>query len=49
MSTGRFNGRHYEGYMRVLRELKREEAEARNAQTPDEKRKKNRVKEEDHG
>lgn len=36
---GRFNGRHRKGFMKVLRELKREEAEERNARTPDEKRK----------
>lgn len=29
-----YNGRHGRGYSRTLRELKREEAEARNALTP---------------
>lgn len=37
---GRFNGRHRKGFMQVLRELKREEAEARNALTPDDRRSK---------
>lgn len=39
---GRFNGRYHKGYMRALRELKREEADERNAATPDERRKANR-------
>lgn len=28
-----YNGRHHKGYNRVLREIKREEAEERNART----------------
>lgn len=37
---GRYNGRHYRGYGKLQRELKREEAEARNALTPDDRRSK---------
>lgn len=33
-----FNGRYRKGYRRILRELRREEAEARNALTPPERR-----------
>lgn len=40
---GRFNGRHRRGFMKVLRELKREEAEERNARTSEDRRKKNRT------
>lgn len=36
---GRYNGRHYRGYGKLQRELKREEAEARNTLTPDDRRK----------
>lgn len=34
-----FNGRYYKGYMRHIREIKREEAEARNAATSPERAK----------
>lgn len=34
-----FNGRHYRGYMRTVREIKREEAIARNAATLPDQRK----------
>lgn len=37
-----FDGRYRKGFMKILRELKREEAEARNALTPDDRRKANR-------
>lgn len=33
-----FNGKYRKGYMRVLKALKREEAETRNALTPPERR-----------
>lgn len=39
-----FHGKQYRGAKADLKKVKREEAEARNAQTPDERRKKNRVK-----
>jgi hypothetical protein len=37
-----FKGRYNKGYMRTVRELKHEEAVARNAKTPPERRKANR-------
>jgi hypothetical protein len=41
---GSFSGKQYAGAKADLKKLKREEAETRNAQTPDERRKKNRKK-----
>lgn len=38
----RFSGRQHRGAMRQVRELKQDEAEARNAVTPDKKRRANR-------
>lgn len=38
----RFNGRHHRGYMQVIREEKRAEAEQRNAVTPYERTRKGR-------
>lgn len=38
--TFTFHGRHGRGYLRTLRELKREEAEQRNAMTPEHRRSK---------
>lgn len=38
-----FHGKQYTGAKADLRRIRREEAEARNANTPDERRKKNRV------
>jgi hypothetical protein len=37
-----YNGKYHKGYARVLRQLKREEADARNAQTPENRRRKTR-------
>lgn len=39
----RFSGSQFKGAMRNLRTVKREEAEARNAKTPEDRRKKNRL------
>lgn len=39
----RFTGKQYKGAQKALKELRREEAEKRNAATPDENRRKNRV------
>lgn len=41
---GSFSGKQYAGAKADLKKVKHEEAEARNAKTPDERRKKNRVK-----
>lgn len=38
-----FNGKYYKGYMRHIRAIKREEAEARSAETPPERTKRYRT------
>lgn len=39
----RFTGRQFKGAQKATKELRREEADKRNAATPDENRRKNRV------